>query len=133
MAHPQTPVQPGSPLQAQMLQQQMQQQMQQQPQAAPQPDPIMQARIEADFRPVDVSLGESNSTMLICSPHSLEKCADCNVDFINLNRLARIFVSHPNLACPPPPHMTHNKLSAVITATKDEGNVSIIVHISCLF
>lgn len=99
------------------------QQQQQQQQAAPPPDPVLQALIEADFHPVEVAVGGEKDSHATCVKHSLEKCADCNVDFVNLNRLSRLLVTNPTLLCPPPPNVVSQKLTQVITTTKDEGNV----------
>ncbi|KAJ3507599.1 hypothetical protein NLJ89_g6214 [Agrocybe chaxingu] len=54
--------------------------------------------------------------------HKLEKCDDCGVDFVNTNRLSRILVSNPTLLCPPPANVISQKLTQVVTSTKEEGN-----------
>lgn len=101
---------------------QQQPQQQQQP-MAPQPDPAMQALIEADFQPVDIELGPPNNATALCKPHSLEKCTDCDVDFVLLNRISKFLVSNPNLRCPPPAQVLNQALSGAINGTKEEGNV----------
>ncbi|KAF9054636.1 hypothetical protein BJ165DRAFT_1332943, partial [Panaeolus papilionaceus] len=58
----------------------------------------------------------------VCDSHKLEKCDDCNVDFINTNRLSKLLAANPNLLCPPPANIVSQKLSQMVTATKEEGN-----------
>ncbi|THH15747.1 hypothetical protein EW146_g4781 [Bondarzewia mesenterica] len=95
---------------------------QQQQQVLPQPDPSMQAVIEAEFQPVDIELGPPNNAFALCKAHSLEKCAECDVDFVLLNRLSKFFSSNPALRCPPPAQVVNQTLSGVINGTKEEGN-----------
>ncbi|KAH7924301.1 TPR-like protein [Leucogyrophana mollusca] len=90
--------------------------------APPQPDPAMQARIEADFHPVDLALSGPNESLAFCGKHKLEKCPDCDVDFSSLNRMSKILHANPNLRCPPPGNVVQQKLSQAVTTTKDEGN-----------
>uniref|UniRef100_A0A8H7XW02 Translocation protein sec72 n=1 Tax=Psilocybe cubensis TaxID=181762 RepID=A0A8H7XW02_PSICU len=97
------------------------QQPQPQPQM-PQPDPAMQALIDQDYIPSPLTLSADNANAL-CSAHKLEKCDDCNVDFINVNRLSRLLVANPNLLCPPPSNIVSQKLTQMVVSTKDEGNV----------
>jgi len=99
----------------------------QQPQAAPAPDPALQALIDEAFRPVPLALTADHHT-IHCSPHSLEKCTLCNVDFVNLNRLSKLLVGNPSLLCPPPANVISQKLTQMVTTTKDEGNVGTIDH-----
>ncbi|KAM6496799.1 hypothetical protein JOM56_007272 [Amanita muscaria] len=87
----------------------------------PSPDPTALALIEQDFRPVSLKLGADNHIAL-CEPHGLEKCTDCNVDFQSLNRMSRILANNPNLRCPPPVNVITQKLTQLVTSTKDEGN-----------
>ncbi|KAG1776590.1 hypothetical protein EV702DRAFT_1197965 [Suillus placidus] len=89
---------------------------------APQPDPVMQARIDADFKPVDIVVGGPSTAFAFCNTHKLEKCKQCNVDFIALNRVSKILVTNPTLRCPPPPTVVQQKLSQAVTNMKDEGN-----------
>jgi translocation protein SEC72 len=86
------------------------------------PDPSAIALIEQDFKQVDIALEEDNAKA-VCGPHRLEKCSDCDVDYVNLNRLSHLFVANPTLLCPPPPHMVSGNMSKVINTTKEEGNV----------
>ncbi|KAJ7860440.1 hypothetical protein B0H14DRAFT_2237700, partial [Mycena olivaceomarginata] len=58
----------------------------------------------------------------LCAPHKLEKCTDCGVDYVNLNRLSKILVGNPTLLCPPPSNVISQKLTQMVTQTKDEGN-----------
>lgn len=120
MAQPQVQQQPG-------LQPGQPNPMQRPPQmmTAPQPDPVMQARIDADFRPVDLAVGGPGHAFVFCNKHKVEKCDECNLDFAGLNRISKILVTNPNLRCPPPPTVVQQKLSQAVTNTKDEGNVRI--------
>ena len=97
---------------------------------APQPDPVMQARIEADFKPVDLIVGGPNAAFAFCYKHKLEKCKDCNADFIALNRISKILLTNPALRCPPPPNVVQQKLSQAVTNMKDEGNVCALFVLS---
>ena len=101
------PPQPMQPMQEQML---------------PRPDPVMQAVIEADFRPVDLTLDSTNVAAL-CASHSREKCDDCDVDYVQLNRLSKVLTANPKLPFPPPPNVVNQKLSQIVNQTKEEGNV----------
>jgi translocation protein SEC72 len=92
------------------------------------PDPAIQALIEADFHPVDLTVSAPNESHASCLKHTLEKCTDCGLDFSALNRLSKLLISNPTLLCPPPPNMVTQKLSQVITNTKEEGNVRISTH-----
>ncbi|KAF7317677.1 Kinase-like protein [Mycena kentingensis (nom. inval.)] len=94
-----------------------------QPQPQPTVDPKLQALIDADFQPVDCTL-TSDNVVVQCGAHSLEKCAECGVDWVAMNRLSRLLAANPNLLCPPPPQMVTKSLSNMVTQTKDEGNNS---------
>ena len=102
----------------------MQAQVQQQ--ILPRADPIMQAVIEADFRPVDLTLDSANVAAL-CAVHSREKCDECDIDYTQLNRLSKVLAANPTLHCPPPPNVVNQKLSQIINQTKEEGNVCTFV------
>ena len=93
------------------------------------PDPIMQAIIAASHRPVDFVLGPPDDNSVLCVPHKLEKCADCDVDYVGMNRLARTLHQNTNLRCPPPPQLVNKPLSQAVTNTKEEGNVSLLSRI----
>ncbi|KAG2362178.1 hypothetical protein BDR07DRAFT_1064294 [Suillus spraguei] len=98
----------------------------------PQPDPVMQACIDADFKPVDIAVGGPSTAFAFCNTHKLEKCKECNVDFTALNRVSKILVTNPTLRCPPPPTVVQQKLSQAVTNMRDEGNVCLLtsfVHI----
>lgn len=106
-------------------------------QMMPAPDPVMQAVIEASFVPVDIAFGPPDNATALCQAHSQQKCTECDVDFITLNRLSTLLHMNPNLRCPPPPTATSKNLSVFITKTKEEGNVSrralYVVHVlTCL-
>lgn len=88
----------------------------------PQPDPVMQARIDADFKPVNIAVGGPSTAFAFCNTHKVEKCKQCNVDFTALNRVSKILVTNPTLRCPPPPTVVQQKLSQAVTNMKDEGN-----------
>ncbi|TFK68732.1 TPR-like protein [Pluteus cervinus] len=98
-----------------------QQQQQQQP-IPPPPDPALQALIDADFHAIDLAT-DPNSQIALCGKHSSEKCTECGVDYINLNRLSRLLVNNPNLRCPPPSNVVSQQLTQAINNTKNEGNV----------
>lgn len=102
----------------------MQAQVQQQ--ILPRADPIMQAVIEADFRPVDLTL-DSDNVAALCAVHSREKCDECDIDYTQLNRLSKVLAANPTLHCPPPPNVVNQKLSQIINQTKEEGNVRAFV------
>ncbi|KAH9004607.1 hypothetical protein EDB86DRAFT_3099148 [Lactarius hatsudake] len=114
MASPPQPQQ--QPMQAQVPQQ-----------ILPRPDPVMQAVIEADFRPVDLTLDSTNVAAL-CAVHSREKCDECDVDYTQLNRLSKVLAANPTLLCPPPPNVVNQKLSQIINQTKEEGNALFRTH-----
>ncbi|KAJ7621794.1 hypothetical protein DFH06DRAFT_991412 [Mycena polygramma] len=84
-------------------------------------DPTLQASIDADFVPTPLVLSQDNNFAL-CTPHGLEKCVDCGVDYANLNRLSKIFVRNPTILCPPPSNVISQRLTQMVTSTKDEGN-----------
>ena len=91
---------------------------------APPPDPALQAIIEADFKPIkNLALGPPNNSVALCIGHAQEKCTECDVDFLDLNRLSKLLTNNPTLRCPPPPNVISQKLSQIVTQTKDEGNV----------
>jgi translocation protein SEC72 len=96
----------------------------QSPQAAqlPSPDPGLQALIDQDYIPSPLTLTEDRNRAL-CKTHQLEKCTVCDVDFVQLNRLSSLLVINSNLLCPPPANVITQKITQIVTATKDEGNV----------
>ena len=87
------------------------------------PDPTMQAQIDQDFKPVNLDVAGTAPAAVTCAPHKLDKCPDCNLDFVNLNRIAKLLTHNPVLKCPPPPNVVSQQLSKVINTTKEEGNV----------
>ena len=97
-------------------------QAQTQEQMLPRPDPVMQAVIEADFRPIDLTLDSTNATAH-CASHSREKCDECDVDYVQLNRLSKVLTANPKLPFPPPPNVINQKLSQIVNQTMEEGNV----------
>src|ERR1700761_554453 len=90
-----------------------------QPVMQPTADPKMQALIEADFQIVPLSLSPDNH-MALCAAHSLEKCAECGTDYLNMNRLSKVLASNPTLLCPPPSTVVSQKLSQAVTTMKEE-------------
>ncbi|KAJ3995035.1 hypothetical protein F5050DRAFT_1800413 [Lentinula boryana] len=102
-------------------------QPQPQPQTLPTPDPAFLAVIEADFRPVSITLAADNITLL-CEPHNLDKCSTCNLDYINLNRLSKILAQNPKLKAPPPGNIVSKNLSQAVNNTKEEGNAFYKMH-----
>jgi len=106
---PQQP-QPGAPQQGQI-------------QVPAQPNPALQAIIDQSFVPIDISFG-AEPYITLCGPHKEEKCKECGVDFLGLNRVARLLATNPGLRCPPPPNaMTSKQLTQAVTQMKEDGNV----------
>ncbi|KAI0339415.1 hypothetical protein BDW22DRAFT_592054 [Trametopsis cervina] len=64
-------------------------------QVMPQPDPVMQAVIEASFKPVDIALGPPDNVVALCEKHSREICADCDVNFVSINQISRLLHMNP--------------------------------------
>ncbi|GLB43295.1 putative tetratricopeptide repeat [Lyophyllum shimeji] len=87
----------------------------------PAPDPVLQAVIDEDFRPVPLTLSDDRHNAY-CADHRLEKCTECGVDFVGLNRLSTLLAMNPGLLCPPPANVVTQKVSQLVTSTKDEGN-----------
>ncbi|KAF9266812.1 TPR-like protein [Marasmius fiardii PR-910] len=94
---------------------------QQQQMAMPTPDPTLQALIDADFKPVNLAVLQDVPSV-VCDLHKLEKCKDCDQDYVNLNRLAKILHQNPTLTAPPPANVVSKNLSTAINTTKEEGN-----------
>lgn len=84
---------------------------------------MLQALIDQDFKPTPIKIG-AEPHIAVCEVHALEKCSDCNLDFTLLNRMSRIFANNPNLPYPPPANVVTQRLTQMVTATKEEGNVS---------
>lgn len=101
---------------------------QMQEQMLPRPDPVMQAVIEADFRPIDLTMDSTHTTAL-CASHSREKCDECDVDYVQLNRLSKVLTANPKLPFPPPPNVINQKLSQIVNQTKEEGNVRCVTRV----
>jgi len=89
----------------------------------PPPDPVLQAVIDADFKPVNLKLGGPDNTFVLSGANSEEVDEDNGLDFTRMNRLSKLLSANPNLRCPPPPTVVSQKLSHVINGTKEEGNV----------
>ncbi|KIM24056.1 hypothetical protein M408DRAFT_35507, partial [Serendipita vermifera MAFF 305830] len=104
--------------------QQMQQQQGMPQQVRPAPDPILQAAIEADFKPVGLKLADAEKPLstAVCSAHSLENCSTCGLDFTALNALAKMFSLAPSDAILPPPNVVQPGRAQAVAKTKDEGN-----------
>ncbi|PBK99012.1 hypothetical protein ARMGADRAFT_1007642 [Armillaria gallica] len=93
---------------------------QQQRPIPPPPDPVLQALIDAQFSPVDLTVTDAN--LLLCPPHSLPVCADCDVDYSKTNFLSRLLTQNPNIKVPPPGQVVNKQLSAAVTSIKEDGN-----------
>ncbi|KAG7093548.1 hypothetical protein E1B28_007218 [Marasmius oreades] len=89
--------------------------------AMPTADPALQALIDADFKPVNLEVLHDIPSV-VCEPHKLEKCKECDHDYTNLNRLAKLLHQHPTLTAPPPANVVSKNLSIAINTTKEEGN-----------
>ena len=89
----------------------------------PPPDPVLQAVIDADFKPVNLKLGGPDGISVLSGANSEEVDEENGLDFTRLNRLSKLLATNPNLRCPPPPTVVSHKLSQVINGTKEEGNV----------
>ncbi|KAH6889071.1 hypothetical protein BKA70DRAFT_1442688 [Coprinopsis sp. MPI-PUGE-AT-0042] len=90
-------------------------------------DPVAQALIDGDFKPVNLKFQPGNDNhCAVCSLHGLEKCdhPECRVNFVETNRLARVLAANPGLLCPPPANVTNKQLTAMVMTAKDEGNVA---------
>ncbi|KDQ18966.1 hypothetical protein BOTBODRAFT_82750, partial [Botryobasidium botryosum FD-172 SS1] len=95
------------------------------PQQQPQPpqaiiDPALQAAMDAQYHPVPLKVADA--TRVVCSAHDLEVCAECAVDFAQLNLIAKMLQSAPELAVPPPPNVMHPGRSQAVHKAKEEGN-----------
>ena len=95
----------------------------------PPPDPVLQAVIDADFKPVNLKLGGPDNTLVLSGANSEEVDDENDLDFTRLNRLSKLLSTNPNLRCPPPPSVVSQKLSQVINSTKEEGNVCPFRHV----
>lgn len=109
----------GPPQMAQM------QQPQGMPQQRPAPDPVLQAAIEADFKPVALGLGnaEKERSIALCREHKKESCPECGLDFVAMNAMAKMFSMAPADAILPPPNVVPPARAQAVSKTKDEGNV----------
>jgi len=94
------------------------------PQQRPVPDPILQAAIEADFKPVPLKLADAEKPLstAVCAAHSSESCPICGLDFIALNALAKMFSLAPSDAILPPPNVVQTGRAQAVAKAKDEGN-----------
>jgi translocation protein SEC72 len=92
----------------------------------PPPDPVFQAIIDADFKPVNLKLGGPDNISVLSGANSEEVDEENDLDFTRLNKLSKLLATNANLRCPPPPTVVSQKLSQVINGTKEDGNV-------CLF
>lgn len=92
----------------------------------PLPDPVLQAVIDEDFKPVNLKLGGPDHSTVLSAANSEEVDEENDLDFTGLNKLAKLLAANPNLRCPPPPTVVSQKLSQVISGTKEEGNVCLL-------
>lgn len=97
----------------------------------PPPDPVLQAVIDADFKPMNLKLGGPDGTFVLSGANSEEVDEENGLDFTRLNRLSKLLATNPNLRCPPPPTVISQKLSQVINGTKEEGNVRLSLSRHC--
>lgn len=89
------------------------------------PDPLLQAVIDADFKPINLKLGGPDGNFVLSGGNSEEVDDENGLDFTRLNKLTKLLGTNPNLRCPPPPTVISQKLSQVINGTKEEGNVGV--------
>ena len=89
----------------------------------PPPDPVFQAIIDADYKPVNLKLGGPDNMSVLSGANSEEVDEENGLDFTRLNKLSKLLATNANLRCPPPPTVVSQKLSQVINGTKEEGNV----------
>jgi translocation protein SEC72 len=87
------------------------------------PDPLLQAVIDADFKPINLKLGGPDGNLVLSGGNSEEVDAENGLDFTRLNKLTKLLGTNPNLRCPPPPAVISQQLSQVINRAKEEGNV----------
>ena len=113
---------PGQPMHTHGPPQGAPQGQQQQQVAVRPPDPLMQAIIEESHIPVETAIGSDNASVL-CEPHKLEKCTDCDLDFSAMNKITKQLLMYPTYRCPPPPGMVTQMLSQGVNTKKEEGNV----------
>ena len=92
----------------------------------PPPDPVIQAVIDEDFKPVNLKLGGPDNSTVLSAANSEEVDEENDLDFTGLNKVSRLLAANPNLRCPPPPTVVSQKLSQVINGTKEEGNVRLL-------
>src|SRR5882762_3080097 len=97
----------------------------------PPPDPVLQAVIDADFKPVNLKLSGADGNFVLSGANSEEVDEENGVDFTRLNKLTKLLATNPNLRCPPPPTVISQKLSQVINGTKEEGNVCVRSVLGC--
>lgn len=107
-----------------MMQQKMMQQQQQQMQVRL--DPAAQALIDQQFVEVPLHIVTEPLPGALCTSHKKERCDECGVNFVDLNRLSRLLAQNPGIKCPPPPNMTNTKnLTQTVNNLKEEGNVRV--------
>jgi translocation protein SEC72 len=91
------------------------------------PDPVLQAAIEADFKPVSFEFADHDgrkNAQALCKEHKLHVCQKCGIDWQPLNALAAMFSAAPPDAILPPPGVVQPARTQAVNKTKDEGNVS---------
>jgi hypothetical protein len=98
----------------------------------PPPDPVLQAIIDSDFKPVNLKLGGPDGNSVLSGANSEEADEENGLDFTRLNRLTKLLATNQSLRCPPPPTVVSQKLSQVINGTKEEGNVCPTCYVTSL-
>ena len=88
-------------------------------------DPLVQAALDEQFRPVPLALSSTSNATAVCSQHSLEVCTDCGVDFAELNLFAKMIAATNEIAIPPPPSVVNQPRSLAVQKAKEEGNVGL--------
>lgn len=95
-----------------------------QPGPPPQIDELVKAALDEQFQQVPLAVSPDANDLAVCSKHSQEVCAECGLNFSELNVFAKLIAASNEIAIPPPPNVIHPSRSQAVQKTKEEGNVS---------